>query len=47
MVKLGQDLREIYDSLIDRLTILASGENEVAETRALAVFVRALKDFLS
>jgi len=39
-------LRPIYDSLIDRLTVLASSDNNPDEMRALAVFLRSLKDWL-
>ena len=39
-------LRPIYDSLIDRLTVLAASDNNHYERRALAVFLRALKDWL-
>lgn len=47
-VKLGRDLRPIYDNLIDRLTMLASGHSDVqAEMRAIAVLSRALKDWLA
>jgi len=46
MIKSGQDLRLVYDNLIDRLTVIASGDSMIAETRALAVFARSLKDWL-
>ena len=46
--KLGRDLRPIYENLIDRLTMLASGHSNVqAEMRAIAVLARALKDWLA
>ena len=47
-VKLGRDLGPIYENLIDRLTLLASGHNNAqAEMRAIAVLARALKEWLS
>jgi hypothetical protein len=46
-VKLGRDLRPIYDNLIDRLLLLASGSNTQAEVRAIAALARSLKDWLS
>jgi len=46
-LKLGRDLAAIYENLIDRLTLLASGHNGVqAETRAIATLARSLKDWL-
>ena len=46
-VKLGRDLGPIYENLIDRLTMLASGHNNAqAEMRAIAVLARSLKEWL-
>lgn len=46
-VKLGRDLLPIYENLIDRLTLLASGySNTQAEIRAIATLARSLKEFL-
>jgi hypothetical protein len=46
--KLGRDLLPIYENLIDRLTMLASGySGSQAEMRAIAVLARALKEWLS
>lgn len=45
--KLGRDLLPIYENLIDRLTMLASGHSSSqAEMRAIAVLARALKEWL-
>jgi hypothetical protein len=45
--KLGRDLLPIYENLIDRLTLLASGYNNTgAEVRAVAVLARSLKEWL-
>lgn len=45
--KLGRDLAPIYENLIDRLTMLASGHSSVqAEMRAIAVLARSLKEWL-
>lgn len=47
-LKLGRELLPIYENLIDRLTLLASGHNSTqAEVRALATLVRSLKEWLS
>ena len=47
-IKLGHGLPLIYENLIDRLTLLASGHNSTQpEVRAIAMLLRALKDFLS
>jgi hypothetical protein len=46
-IKLGRDLLPIYENLIDRLTLLASGHNNTgAEVRAIAVLARSLKEWL-
>ena len=46
-VNLGRDLLPIYENLIDRLTLLASGySNTQAEVRAIATLARSLKEFL-
>ena len=46
--KLGRDLLPIYENLIDRLTMLASGHNHAqAKMRAIATLARALKEWLS
>ncbi len=45
--KLGRDLAPIYENLIDRLTMLASGHSSSqAEMRAIGVLARALKEWL-
>ena len=45
--KLGRDLQPIYENLIDRLVLLASGHNNVqAEMRAIALLARSLKEWL-
>lgn len=46
-LKLGLDLLPIYENLIDRLTLLASGQNAQAEIRAIAVLARSLKEWVS
>ena len=47
-VNLGRDLLPIYENLIDRLTLLASGHNNTqSEMRAIAMLARSLKEFLS
>ena len=47
-VKLGRDLLPIYENLIDRLTLLASGHNNTqSEMRAIAMLAQSLKEFLS
>jgi len=45
-VKLGRSLLPIYENLIDRLLLLASGHNTQAEVRAVAVLARSLKEWL-
>lgn len=48
LAKHGQELLPIYENLIDRLTMLASGNNSTgAEVRAIAVLARSLKEWLS
>lgn len=45
--KLGRPLVPIYENLIDRLTMLASGHSTAqAEMRAIAVLARTLKEWL-
>jgi len=45
--KLGRDLLPIYENLIDRLTMLASGHStSQSEMRAIAVLARSLKEWL-
>lgn len=47
-VKLGRELRPIYENLIDRLTLLACGHSGAqAELRAIAVLARSLKEWIS
>ena len=47
-VNLGRDLLPIYENLIDRLTLLASGHNNTqSEMRAIATLARSLKEFLA
>ena len=47
-VNLGRDLLPIYENLIDRLTLLASGHNNTqSEMRAIAMLARSLKEFLA
>ena len=47
-LKLNRYLLPAYENLIDRLTLLASGNNSTqAEVRAIATLVRSLKEFLS
>lgn len=44
---LGRDLRPIYENLIDRLVLLASGSHDVrAEMRAIATIAKSLKGWL-
>ena len=46
-VKLGRELRPVYENLIDRLTMLASGHSaSSAEMRAIATLARSLKEWL-
>ena len=46
-VKLGRELRPVYENLIDRLTMLASGHNNnQVEMRAIATLARGLKEWL-
>lgn len=44
---LGRDLQPIYENLIDRLVLLASGSHDVrAEMRAIAEIAKSLKGWL-
>lgn len=46
-VKFGRALQLIYENLIERLTMLASGHSSSqAEMRGIAVLARALKEWL-
>lgn len=46
-VKLGRELLPVYENLIDRLTMLASGHSaSSAEMRAIATLARSLKEWL-
>jgi hypothetical protein len=46
-LRLGRDLRPIYENLVDRLVLLASGHQDVREEmRAIAALAKSLKDWI-